>query len=82
MLLCMPLVPTVRVNGRKVFDLARQKNTTVAEVARTIGCHPGSIWNMKHGRTVSAKFASRIAGALGVPVSEIEDDEQPEANAA
>jgi hypothetical protein len=67
----MPLVETVTVDGAKIFRLARQNRKSVAVVARDIGRHPGSILNLRTRPIASVKFATQIAEALGVEVSEI-----------
>jgi transcriptional regulator with XRE-family HTH domain len=70
----MPLVPTVTADGAKICELAKQKYGTVAALAAAIGCQPNSISNLRQervARTFSLKFATRVAQALDVPLSEI-----------
>jgi hypothetical protein len=80
----MPLVPTVIADGDKISELAAAKYGSRRgfrkALAASIGRQPKSISNMRGGRRVSVRFATQIAEALGVPLSEItlaaEDSQQ------
>jgi hypothetical protein len=71
----MPLVPTVIADGDKICELARSKYGTkygaLKALAASIGRQSKSISNMRGGRRVGLRFATQIADALGVPLSEI-----------
>ena len=81
----MALVPTVTADGTKICELAKAKHGTVKAFADSIGKSPNAIWNMRQARfrTVGVKNLTKIADALGVPLSEItlpdEGDEEDEA---
>ena len=81
----MPAVPTVTADGAKICELARAQHGTVKAFALSIGKHPNAITNMRQPRfrEVYVKSLTKIADALGVPLSEItlpdEGDEEDEA---
>ena len=83
----MPAVPTVTADGAKICELAKAQHGTVKAFAASIGKHPNAITNMRQARfrVVYVKSLTKIADALGVPLSEItlpDDGEDDESEAA
>jgi lambda repressor-like predicted transcriptional regulator len=70
----MPTTPTYRPDRERILALIRERGETVSSFALALGRHPRTFWKLKD-QPISKSFATQIATALGVPVSEITRDE-------
>jgi transcriptional regulator with XRE-family HTH domain len=61
------------LDGPKVRSLRVDLGLTTAQVAEKVGLHPQSVRHAEKGRPISDVFASRLAKALGVSMSDITD---------
>jgi transcriptional regulator with XRE-family HTH domain len=84
----MPPVKTVKPNGAALRRLREERGIRVPDLARKLGRHPQSIWNLEGPREAMASviFMRQIAKALDVKYAEIvragADDDEPERVAA
>lgn len=64
----------VTPDGPKIRRLRVEAGLTAAQLAAQIGLHPGTVINVEgQNRRISHVFASRLARALGVSMSDISD---------
>jgi len=75
----MPPVRTIKPNGAELRRLREERGITVPQLARKIGRHPQSIWNIEGREPNTSKvFMHQIANALKVDYSAIVRDDGEE----
>lgn len=71
-------MPSIAENVRRLREAKEWSQEDLARESRT---SQTTVYNIESGETLRSKFLPRIAAALGVPLSEIDEELQPGASA-
>lgn len=65
----------MKINRMKLFAEMAKSDMNYTELAEKVGVHPETIRRIKNGYSCSDFTAARVAMVLGVPLSELLEEE-------
>ncbi len=83
------MLPTIYTSGNrmartKIREIAELKNFNASSLSRRADLAYGTVWQIWNdpSRDVSLRTLEKLADALGVSVTDLIEDDQPQANAS